>query len=61
MEQKFVNIRVERTIKAALDIYIALIVARTGRRPTFTEAIAELLEASAPEILQQARDADKKA
>ena len=53
---RYVNVRIERTIKSALDIYMALLGARTGKRPTLSQAIEELLITSAPEVLQQAKD-----
>ncbi len=54
---KYVNVRIERTIKSALDIYIALQGARTGRRPTLSQAIEQLLIKAAPDALEQAVDA----
>jgi len=57
---RYVNVRIERTVKSALDIYMALLGARTGSRPTLSQAIEELLRATAPEVLQQAEDAAAK-
>ena len=54
---QYVNVRIDRTIKTALDIYIALQGAQTGKRPTLSQAIEKLLVNTAPEVLQQAKDA----
>jgi len=58
---KFVNIRIERQVKAALDIYIALEVAKVGRRPTISSVILHLLIEVAPEVVQLAQDARRDA
>jgi hypothetical protein len=58
--RKTVTVRLDEVTKAALDIYAAEQLAKTGKAVTMDKAIQTLLELVAPEILEQAKRAKGK-
>lgn len=59
--EKYVNIRVERVIKAALDMFAADEYARTGKQLTNSQVIEKLLELGAPQNIERARQIESDA